>query len=102
MFGLLEMMLLCISLTNDSKATVSVLYWYGNYPTLTESQVSDFLDPGSVLALSQLFRLDKQNLTVMHTSDPLSDTRLVFTQSGFHILHLLHVWGHTRGAAIRA
>jgi hypothetical protein len=25
------------ALTNDSKATVSVLYWYGNYPTMTES-----------------------------------------------------------------
>ena len=28
-------------LTNDSKATVSVLYWYGNYLKLTE-HVSDF------------------------------------------------------------
>jgi hypothetical protein len=30
-----------VLVTNDSKATVSVLYWYGNYPNLTE-QVSDF------------------------------------------------------------
>ena len=29
-------------LTNDSKATVSVLYWYGNYPTPTVKV--DFLD----------------------------------------------------------
>ena len=41
-------------LTNDSKATVSVLYWYGNYPTLTE-HVSDFLDSGLALALGQIF-----------------------------------------------
>ena len=39
--------------TNDSKATVSVLYWYGNYPTLTE-HVSDFLGPGPALAPGQL------------------------------------------------
>ena len=26
-----------VLLTNDSKATVSVLYWYGNYPNLTGS-----------------------------------------------------------------
>ena len=39
--------------TNDSKATVSVLYWYGNYPNLTE-QVSDFLGSGPALAPGQL------------------------------------------------
>ena len=42
--------------TNDSKATVPVLYWYGNYPTLTESQVSDILDSGSAPALNQLLK----------------------------------------------
>ena len=31
-----------VLVTNDSKATVSVLYWYGNYPNLTE-KVSDSL-----------------------------------------------------------
>ena len=41
-------------LTNDSKATVSVLYWYGNYPNLTE-QVSDFLGSGPALAPGQLY-----------------------------------------------
>ena len=40
--------------TNDSKATVSVLYWYGNYPNLTE-QVSDFLGSGPALAPGQLY-----------------------------------------------
>ena len=32
-----------VLVTNDSKATVSVLYWYGNYPNLTE-EVSDFFE----------------------------------------------------------
>ena len=40
--------------TNDSKATVSVLYWYGNYPTQTGPPGPDFLEPGLALALDQL------------------------------------------------
>ena len=40
--------------TNDSKATVSVLYWYGNYPTMTGPSGSDFLEPGWALAPGQL------------------------------------------------
>jgi hypothetical protein len=43
--------------TNDSKATVSVLYWYGNYPTLTEPSLYDFLDSGLAPAPGQLFLL---------------------------------------------
>ena len=39
--------------TNDSKATVSVLYWYGNYPHDTVSN-TDFLESGLVLAPCQL------------------------------------------------
>ena len=39
---------LILILTNDSKATVSVLYWYGNYPQLRV--FSDFFDlpPGGI------------------------------------------------------
>ncbi len=31
-----------LGLTNDSKATVSVLYWYGNYPTHSQSKSLTF------------------------------------------------------------
>ena len=42
------------SVTNDSKATASVLYWYGSYPTITQLQ-----DSGSAPALDQLRNVQK-------------------------------------------
>jgi len=45
-------------LTNDSKATVSVLYWYGNYPTLSHLALTFWNLAGRLRQASLFIRND--------------------------------------------
>ena len=60
--------------TNDSKATVSVLYWYRNYPSL-EHQLSYFwillpaLELGQTFELPTFSQIDVPSVIGLHWND---------------------------------
>ena len=60
-------------LTNDSKATVSVLYWYGNYPTITESLTLTFWELARRLRLASFSQKTLPENADVSTSDSSSE-----------------------------